>query len=464
MKAIGYTALIIFCIAGIFKIIDSDFGHKERWINWGRNQTCNPHKIFYPKSKEELRALIQEAKNNNYKIHAYGSSHAWSDIVCSEYLINTDSLNKVLVIDKERLRVTVEGGIKLEALNKALAQEGLALENLPDMTAMSIAGLTATATHGTGHTGTLADFIEEIELLTADGTLRTLSLQQNPEHFEAARTSVGALGVIYSLTLKCVPLFKVKYSRTAITWPELQKTYKDLYNKNDYFMFLWNPYTDKAVTYSFNKTDAEPTTAANAFLWFKQKLFLGYWTGAFWVQFFEWFPHLMPKFMDFLFDASQIKDYVDYGYKLLARSHGPRDEVIYEEEEIAIPIESLDKALEDVRRITDKYRKENFYVFMWGILFRFVKADTHSLLSTTSGRDTVYISITAPKVNEAFYREFEEAMLKYKGRPHWGKINFLDSKRAKDLYGKQFEQFIKVRKELDPTGMFSNAFTERVFK
>lgn len=462
MKRLWYIGGTLLLILFGLKLINTYVRTSPGNQNWAGNQTCQPRKIFYPKNKEELISVIQEASKNKYRIHAYGSFHSWSDIVCADYLINTDGLNKILSIDKEKMLVHVEGGIKLEDLNKRLARENLALENVPDMTAQSIAGLTATGTHGTGHTGTLADFIEKVELVADNGTVHTFSKQEKPELFAAARMSLGALGVVYALTLRCVPLFKVKHTREITDWPTLSKQYKDLYAKNDYFQFFWNPYTDKAITYIFNKTNDELTTVANTYLRYKQKLFVGYWIGEIWVTLLRWFPHLTPSFIDFFFSAAQIRDYVDYGYNILAKSHGPRDEVIYYEEEIGIPIETLPEALKDVKELMLKYQKEGFYVFMWGVLVRFVKAEQNMYLSPAAQRDTVYISITNPTVNSNFYKEFYERMLKYNGRPHWGKINFLDTEDARKLYGDNFDKFVKARKELDPQDIFSNPFVERV--
>ncbi len=455
---VGSIVLVLFGLKVINTYIRTSPGHS----NWAGNQTCQPRKIFYPKTKEELIAIVQDAAKNKYRIHAYGSFHSWSDIVCADYLINTDTLNKILSVDKEKMRVRVEAGIKLEDLNKKLAHMNLALENVPDMTAQSIAGITATATHGTGHTGTLSDFIEGVELVTGTGIVRTLSKSENPEQFAAARMSLGALGIVYALTLRCVPLFKVKHTREVTDWPTLSKQYKDLYAKNDFFQFFWNPYTDKAITYSFNKTDDPVTTVANTYLRYKQKLFIGYWTGELWVTLLRWFPHLTPSFIDFFFRASQIRDYVDYGYNILAKSHNYRDEVIYYEEEIGIPIDELPEALKEVKELMLKYQKEGYYVFMWGVLIRFVKAEQDIYLSPAAQRDTAYISITNPTINNNFYREFYERMLKYRGRAHWGKINFLTTEDARKLYGDNFDKFVKVRRELDTQDIFSNPFVERI--
>ena len=74
-----------------------------------------------------------------------------------------------------------------------LARYGLALENMGDVDAQSIAGATATGTHGTGvELRNLSAAIEAVQLVAGDGTVHEID---GGDELLAARVSVGALGV-----------------------------------------------------------------------------------------------------------------------------------------------------------------------------------------------------------------------------------------------------------------------------
>ena len=76
----------------------------------------------------------------------------------------------VLEVDAATGRVRVEAGIRLHALNEALAGAGLALPNLGDIDRQSIAGAVATATHGTGlELGNLATTVVAMEVVSGTG-------------------------------------------------------------------------------------------------------------------------------------------------------------------------------------------------------------------------------------------------------------------------------------------------------
>src|SRR5688572_14958564 len=104
--------------------------------------------------------------------------------------------------------VTVEAGITLRRLGEELAARGLALENQGDIDAQTLAGATATATHGTGvRFRNLSAGIAGLRLVTAAG--ETVDLRAGDELL-AARVSLGALGVVSRITLRCVPRFTLR--------------------------------------------------------------------------------------------------------------------------------------------------------------------------------------------------------------------------------------------------------------
>lgn len=386
--------------------------------NWAKNQHCKA-KILYPKNTQEIIEIIQKAKNESLNIRAYGSNHSWSDIVCTDgYLINTDKLNKVVSVNTSTNQVTFQAGIKLKDLNKHLAKLGLNLSNQGAITEQSLAGVVSTATHGSGKTGTFSSFITKLHLLTADGQIQECSPEINSDLFSAARTSIGTLGVITELTVQCEPLFKVKRENKQSNWDNILKDYKKLLQDNDFMQFYWNA-SDDSVDIIIHNRLKETDQLGN----------------------------------------SQTGD----SYKMLSGSRSS----IYYEEEIAVP---LDKFIEAAKATRDLVKTE--YNKVSGpnapfqiVLFRFVSADKQNLLSPAADKDVVYFSITTRKRrgSEKFYKKFYDLMLQYDGRPHWGKINYLTREDAHKLYGKNFEKFIEIRKKLDPNGLFSNAFTKRIF-
>src|SRR5436189_881434 len=100
-------------------------------------------------------------------------------------MISLERLERVLVLDRQRNKVTVDGGVRYGHMCEELHRAGYALHNLASLPHISIAGACSTATHGSGDlNGNLATAVSGLELVTADGSLVELSRDRDAELFD----------------------------------------------------------------------------------------------------------------------------------------------------------------------------------------------------------------------------------------------------------------------------------------
>ena len=102
------------------------------------------------------------------------------------------------------------------------------------------------------------------------------------------------------------------------------------------------------------------------------------------------------------------------------------------------------------------------YAINFPIEVRFVAPDD-ALLSPAHERETAYIAVHAFKGMEwePYFRAVEAIADEHGGRPHWGKRHFQTAATLAPRYP-GWERFAAVRARLDPDGVFSNAYTDRV--
>jgi xylitol oxidase len=176
---------------------------QERLKNWAGNLEYSTSDVHYPKSVAEVQDVIKKFD----KVKALGTRHCFNDIADSKHhLLSTKELNKIISIDRNASTVTIEGGMNYGQLCPQLDQQGFALHNLASLPHISVAGACTTATHGSGvGNGNLATVVTAIELVTADGSIVTLSKEKDGERFNAAVVGLGALGVITKITLALKP-------------------------------------------------------------------------------------------------------------------------------------------------------------------------------------------------------------------------------------------------------------------
>ena len=135
---------------------------------------------------------------------------------------------------------------------------------------------------------------------------------------------------------------------------------------------------------------------------------------------------------------------------------------VHREMEYSMPVEHAAEAM----RVTRKIIEDNNLHVNFILEVRFVKGDGN-YLSPDFGRDSVRVgAYTAfEKDCEAYFREFELAMKKLDGVPHWGKeFNIGGEFCVREVFGRypKAARFVEIARELDPFGMFTNDFTERV--
>lgn len=94
---------------------------------------------------------------------------------------------------------------------------------------------------------------------------------------------------------------------------------------------------------------------------------------------------------------------------------------------------------------------------------RFVPGDDIPM-SPATGRYSCYVGayVASAKWTGPYHRDFERLMGEYGGRPHWGKLFCRNAADFAELYP-SYRQFDALRRESDPSGIFRNAFVDRVF-
>src|SRR5918998_1125614 len=228
--------------------------HPVTWINWAGDERFTPATVVRPRSVEELSVAVRDAGERTVRVA--GAGHSFGDLVATDgVLLQLDGLADVLAVDRAACLVRVGAGIRLHALNAALDALGLALPNLGDIDRQSVAGAISTATHGTGaRLGNLATQVEELELVLADGSV--LRCAPCSDELRAARVSLGALGVLATVTLRVVPAFRLRGEDRAHPLAGTLARLDEHVAGADHFEFYVFPHSDLALTRTNTRTEA----------------------------------------------------------------------------------------------------------------------------------------------------------------------------------------------------------------
>jgi FAD/FMN-containing dehydrogenase len=165
-------------------------------------------------------------------------------------------------------------------------------------------------------------------------------------------------------------------------------------------------------------------------------------------------PRSIPSLNKFSSAVLSARSYTAVSHQVFVT---PR-RVRFVESEYAVPRESLLDVFAELRAVVPRLSAP----VMFPVEVRVAAADD-IWLSTASGRDTAYIAIHqyVGLPYQEYFDAFESIAAGVGGRPHWGKMHSLDATRLAGLYP-NFEDFRKVRAEVDPDGRFVNPYLARI--
>jgi FAD-linked oxidoreductase len=447
---------------GAGSVDDPQARHRSRrgvlqgeWRNWAGDQRCRPAAVAIPGSIEEISAALVRAGAEDRRVRVAGSGHSFSDIALTDGLqLRLDRLTRVLDLDRSSGLVRVQAGITIRELSARLAEHGLALENLGDVDAQTLAGAIATATHGTGaRLRNISAQVAELTLVLADGSTLRCAPGEDAEAFRAARVSLGALGAIAEVTLRCVPAFTLRGHDSPRPLADTLERFEELALANDHFEFFVFPHADTALTRTNNRTD-EPSRPRGRVSAYANDILLTNHAFGLFCRAGRRAPGRIPAINRLLTRLAGSSTRVDRSDRIFA---SPRL-VRFTEMEYALPRAATPEA---VRRVMALVPARGFAV-PFPIEVRTVAADD-AFLSTACGRESGFVAVHMYEgmAYEPYFRAVGEIMDELGGRPHWGKRHFQTAATLRTRYP-DWERFQAVRARLDPHGRFANDYTERV--
>jgi L-gulono-1,4-lactone dehydrogenase len=425
------------------------------WRNWSRDQSCRPAALERPGSVAEVVAALERAAAARRTVRVAGSGHSFSDLVPTDgTLLDLSAMAAVLEVDRVGGRVRVEAGIRLRELNERLADHALALENLGDIDAQTLAGAVATGTHGTGtRFPNLSAQVEALELVLADGRVVELAADADRQAFRAARVSLGALGVVTAVTLRCVPAFTLRGVDEPLPLEATLDRLDALVEAHDHFELFTFPYSPLALTRRNDRVDGPPAPRGPEREYVEDVLLQNH-TLELLCRAGRRAPGSIPRLNRLVGRLAGTRERIDASHRVFA---SPRL-VRFSEMEYALPRDVAATAVRRVRALIEERRLPvNFPIEL-----RFVAPDD-AHLSPAAGRATAYVAVHVYEGMSArgFFGAVEELMVELDGRPHWGKHHF---GTAATLCGRypDWGSFASVRARLDPEGRFTSAGIARV--
>ncbi|KAL2893392.1 L-gulonolactone oxidase 5 [Bienertia sinuspersici] len=189
---------------------------------------CRAADAVYPATEVELVSVMAAATRNKRKMKvATRYSHSFPKLVCPDgedsLIISTKYLNEVVKVDKQAKTITVQSGVTLKQLIKEAAKADLVLPHAPYWWGLTVGGMLGTGAHGSSwwlKGSAVHDYVVELRIISPgeveDGYYKNRTLKEGDADLDAAKVSLGVLGVISQVTFKLENIFKrsITYKKT----------------------------------------------------------------------------------------------------------------------------------------------------------------------------------------------------------------------------------------------------------
>lgn len=433
-------------------------GSPPAWRNWARNQTAHPAAVAHPTDVDDVSRIVEQAAAAGRCVKVAGSGHSFTATAATDgTLLHLDRLDQVLHADSESGLVTVQAGMPLHVLNRALAAAGLAMSNLGDIDLQTVAGAISTGTHGTGQRlGGLATQVRGLQVVLGDGSVVRCSATERPELFGAARVGLGALGVLTEVTLQCEPAFVLHAREEAMAIDQVMADFDELAERNEHFEFFWFPHTETAIVKQNNRLapGAPQKPLGWVRTWVEAELLGNTAFGAV-CQLGLRRPSLIPRINRRSARLMGTRTYTAASHEVFS---SPR-RVRFVEMEYAVPRAVVHQAFAAIRAVIEREQ----LMVSFPVEVRVTKQDDIPL-STASGRDSAYLAVhmyRGERDHERFFRAVERELTALQGRPHWGKLHYRSALDLRPAYP-GFEGFLAAREQADPARVFRNDYLDRV--
>ncbi len=378
--------------------------------------------VLAPRTEEEVVQIVRQCRSQNRQCRVVGRRTSWNvkwfgdpDTV----IVSTVHLDE-LSFDRDAGTVTCGPGVVLETLHREAWARGLTLSTSPAPPWVTVGGAVSTGSHGSLMGGSLSSSLTGCRLVNGEGSVVAMDAE-HPD-MDAARISMGMLGVMTQLTLKLDPAYRLTLVQQPIATADWRQ---ELVNSGP-MSFIHASTTDAESTLF----KVGPEAAAN-------------------------------PLSDKVVTGKDAQGHVQMSgpAHLLVMNYQPPSPTIAGGE-WAVPVELFPEVM-----MAFQSNDLSLPSMVW---LKKVMGES-AYLGGGSDPQKVYVQCGAyhevagnqnPQVINDMVRKIEKLMIQFEGRPHFAKLVYMSSDEISKVYP-ELQRFQEARRRFDPANVF---YTQRLAK
>lgn len=444
---------------------------KKVMSGWGHypKETCLTYR---PETIKDVKSIVAGEDVSSVIPYGLGRSYGDTSLNKQSGVMVFDQLNHLLDFNEETGILTCEAGVSLADLIDVFIARGYFLPVTPGTTFVTVGGAIANDVHGKNHhvDGCFSEFVHSFELLLASGEVMTCSRTMNSDVFWATVGGIGLTGIILTAQIQLIEVESAYIDVTYEKARNLDEAFEKFVENDTNFKYsvAWidclssgdslgrsvlmrgdhtkrvdlpeknkNPYKmpkDLPLKMPINA----PSIALNK-----------YTISAFNQIYYSSFKNEQKTehFSSFFHPLDMIEDW--------NKLYGKKGFIQYQ---VVIPKANNPKeAMREILTVLSEEKRASFLAVL-----KSSGVANKSYLGFM--REGYTLALDIPIKNDSVFetiKRLDKIVLAYGGRVYLAKDSTLDEKTFKTMYP-QWEQFMKVKHQVDPNNRFSSSMARRI--
>ncbi|WP_459500568.1 FAD-binding oxidoreductase [Bacillus sp. C1] len=426
--------------------------------------------------KQTLTKLVTDANASGEKISIAGMQHSQGGQTYypNGTVLDMKGYNKILEFDPEKKRIRVQSGATWDDIQRKVNPYGLAVQVMQSQNIFTVGGSLSVNVHGRDiRHEALIDTVESFRLITADGTVKNVSREENADLFPYVIGGYGLFGVILDVTLQLTDdeLYEIK-TRT-LDYKEYTAYFKEKVKTDENVRmhlarisvapnsFLKEMYvTDYVLAENQNKRE-EYSKLKEENIIAAPKFFLGLSRYSDWGKNTFW--DIQRNYMERIHGTYETRNNVMRSDSTFMEYENPnKTEVL---QEYFVPINHFTAYIDDLRSVLTKEELN-----LLNITIRYVEKNENAVLSYA--KDDMFALVllinqgrseSEIKRTKAVLGKMINVTLKHGGSYYLPYYSYPTKQQLKKAYPR-IEEFLQKKKEIDSGERFVNLFYKEYSK
>jgi FAD/FMN-containing dehydrogenase len=449
-------------------VVDMDTSAPEL-VNWDGSVVQHPRAIAYPRTVDEIVAIMKDPATYPSPVRAIGSNHSTTFCTVADggTAVCMRHFDRVVALRDDT--VTVEAGALYVDVAEELRKHGKQFHVNLEIGCLSIGTAACGGTKDSsmpGELGQVCSYAVGMKLVTPSGQLLEVGEDQ-PDLLRVLRSSYGLLGIVVEVTFRVRPVAPMRVETITYTLEEFERDLPAIRARGDsMFMYLF-PF-NREINVEYRSYGEGPEPKGHGWRWGVRNFF---WKNVLPYTGYLASTYVTSKRLRYVL-VDEVNAFVIFLMRLVMRADdtSAADQMIrfppsggntkYCFSLWAFPEHMFPQMVRDYFDFCAAYYREHGYrCNMLNVGYR-ISQDDGSLFSYSY--DGIVMTVDPVATGDEGWQDFLKAYNAFcserGGRPLFNQTRWLTPEQARRAFGDKLDRFNEIRRQYDPKDRMLNDF------